>query len=260
MITMSDGRPPIRSMIKDAVADYNGSATHKKIINWINEKYNDVNENTIRAQINACTVNSPSRVGMPECSKPREYDDRYDFLFTPKSGSGVVEFYEPKIHGKWTIMKNNNGKITIAQDGVPISDSSVETLSFEKLKDILTNIKLPRNYLPTTIRFLLKNYPNNCAWKKISEEIERLNSFYQDTQTGRVNTAKEMVVEQQSWNNFLGVRCLDEKGELTKKISKATTCYLDVSDMSEDQTKELIEICGKKIAQIHIRMREEGLV
>ncbi len=49
MITMS-ARPPVRSMIKDAVADFDVSATHKKIINWINEKYNDVNENTIRAQ------------------------------------------------------------------------------------------------------------------------------------------------------------------------------------------------------------------
>ena len=47
---------------------------------------------------------------------------------------------------------------------------------------------------------------------------------------------------------------------LTLSIPRATTCYLDVSDMSEDQIKELIEICGKKIAQIHIRIREEGLV
>ena len=255
---MSHERPLIRQMIKDAVEELGGRITNKQIRNWINEKYDGVNQNTIGTQINTCTVNMPGRVGMPENDHPRENDPRYDFLYS--IGRGEVTFYEPKIHGKWTIMQNNNGKITIAQDGVPISDSSVETLSFEKLKDILTNIKLPRNYLPTTIRFLLKNYPNNCAWKKISEEIERLNSFYQDTQTGRVNTAKEMVVEQQSWNNFLGVRCLDEKGELTKKISKATTCYLDVSDISEDQIKELIEICGKKIAQTHIRMREEGIV
>ena len=96
--------------------------------------------------------------------------------------------------------------------------------------------------------------------KKIAEEIERLNSVYKETKTRRVNTAKEMVVEQQSWNNFLGILCLDEKGELTKIVPRATTCYLDVSDMSEDQIKELIEICGKKISQIHIRMREEGLV
>ena len=257
MITMS-ARPPVRSMIKDAVEELGGRATHKQIRNWVNERFDGVNQNTLGTQINTCTVNMPGRVGMPENDHPRENDSRYDFLYS--IGRGEVTFYKPKMHGKWTIMKNHNGKTVIAKDGVPISDSSVEPLSFGKLKDILTNIKLPRNYLPMTIKFLLKNYPNNCAWKKIAEEIERLNSVYQDTQTGRVNTAKEMVVEQQSWKNFVGIRCLDEKGEMTKIVSKATTCYLDVSDMSEDQTKELIEICGKKIAQIHIRMREEGLV
>ena len=252
MITMSAGRPPIRSMIKDAVADYNGSATHKKIINWINEKYNDVNENTIRAQINACTVNSPSRVGMPECSKPREYDDRYDFLFTPKSGSGVVEFYEPKIHGKWTIMKNNNGKITIAQDGVPLSESSVEIFSFEKLKDVTEHhIRYHQsNYLEIAIRTLLDSENFTMEWDKIGKNVEKLNFGIPPKPSGFGPAAKEMCKEPPGQK--VGIKCKYENGRATNTFS-----LLLATETTEEQIDELKAMCGKGIAQWHAKKMTE---
>ena len=150
---MSAEKPYVREMIKNAVENISPYVTHKKIINWINEKYDDVNENTIRGQTSACTVNSRSRVGYPECSKPREYDERYDFLFTPKTGSGIVEFYKPAKHGKWTIMKNNNGKITIAKDGVPLSDGSKPSL----LKFLKDDPTMFQNYQAIVIKTLLEN-------------------------------------------------------------------------------------------------------
>ena len=69
-------------MIKNAIEELGGSATNEQIRNWINEKFPGENQNTIRPQINTCTVNMPGRVGMPENALPRENDPRYDFLFS----------------------------------------------------------------------------------------------------------------------------------------------------------------------------------
>ena len=130
---MSDKKPTVRVMLKDAVKALGGKTTHRKIIDWINGKYNDVNEGTIRAHINMASVNMPGRVGMPENSKPRDIiDERYDFLFS--IGRGEVEFYDPTKHGKWSLMETHNGKTVIAKDVKPISDSSEESNSeFEKI-------------------------------------------------------------------------------------------------------------------------------
>ena len=69
---MADGKPTVHSMLKDAITNLGGTVTHRQIIDWINGKYNDVNEGTVRAHINMSSVNMPGRVGMPENSKPRE--------------------------------------------------------------------------------------------------------------------------------------------------------------------------------------------
>ena len=97
---MSDKKPTVRVMLKDAVKALGGKTTHRKITDWINGKYNDVNERTIRAHIEMASVNMPGRVGMSYNRKPRSIiDERYDFLFS--IGRGEVEFYNPTKHGKY---------------------------------------------------------------------------------------------------------------------------------------------------------------
>ena len=76
---MSSDRPPVREMIKNAVGELGGKASKNQIVQWISKKYGDVNHNTIRTQANACSVNQPSRIHLPECGKPRSFDPRYDF-------------------------------------------------------------------------------------------------------------------------------------------------------------------------------------
>ena len=156
---MSDKKPTVRVMLKDAVKALGGKTTHRRIIDWINGKYNDVNEGTIRAHINMSSVNMPGRVGMPENSKPREkIDERYDFLFS--IGRGEVEFYNPTKHGKWSLMETHNGKTVIAKDGIPISDSSEESNSeFEKIKRFcLEELPSPkRNYREIAIKLMLED-------------------------------------------------------------------------------------------------------
>ncbi len=108
---------PVREMIKNAVEEMGGKVSKTQIIQWISEKYGDVNHNTIRTQANACSVNQPSRIHLPECGKPRPFDSRYDFLFN--TGDGKVELYDSKKHGNWELVEHE-GKTTISKDGVPI--------------------------------------------------------------------------------------------------------------------------------------------
>ena len=105
-------RPPIWKMVKEAVENLGGKASHRDIINYIQSKYGPVNESTIRCQITVCTVNKPSRVNFPQNKKPRRCDGKYDFLYS--IGKGEVVFYDPKKHGEWEIV-NINGKLTVAQ-------------------------------------------------------------------------------------------------------------------------------------------------
>jgi hypothetical protein len=185
-------RPTYTVIVKEIILALGGRLRNKDFLKYANEKYpGEIHEGSLSDHLYAMSVNSPSRLQYPENKKVRDYNERLDILYKDENERGVFELYDPAKHGKWTIMLDHNGKTVLAKDGIPISDSSVETLSFGKLKDILTNIKLPRNYLPMTIRFLLRNYPNNCTWKKISEEIERLNSVYKETKTRRI--MKELI-------------------------------------------------------------------
>src|SRR5688572_9432655 len=89
--------PYVWQMIKEAVENMGGQATHSQIRDYIKKTYGPVNDNTISAQIAVCTVNSPSRIHYPENQKPRSTDSRYDFLFS--TGRGQVEFYNTQRHG-----------------------------------------------------------------------------------------------------------------------------------------------------------------
>ena len=108
------------------------------------------------------------------------------------------------------------------------------------------------NYLPVTARFLIKNYPDKCAWNDISKEIERLNNFYEPTKTGRLVTAMEMVSEQQRRKNYFGITCFDENGDQTGSTTKVSKCSL-LGNLTEEQLDELKEICGRLIAFHHCR-------
>ena|GEM_PF-5858714 len=102
---------PVRLMIREAVEALSGTATCKEIINYIREKYGDVNEGTIRCQITICTVNHPSRVHYPENQKPRIcLDERYDFLY--RIAPCTVTLYDPEKHGLWAIVKEE-GKLKV---------------------------------------------------------------------------------------------------------------------------------------------------
>ncbi|HVT63151.1 MAG TPA: hypothetical protein VHD33_06685, partial [Legionellaceae bacterium] len=104
---------PVWRMIKDVVDHLEGELTYAEIKEYINEKWNDVNQNTITAQIIAVTVNHNSRIHYNENKNTRlsNSDSCYDILFYLSRGR--VTKYNPLIHGIWEIYKDESDKSRI---------------------------------------------------------------------------------------------------------------------------------------------------
>ena len=219
---------PVREMVKNAIENLGGRATHKQIKNWVNEKYQNVNQNTLSTQINICTVNMPGRVGIPENDHPREFDSRYDFLYSV--GRGDVVFYEPKIHGEWTIMNDENGNTVIAKDGVPISKSSTNDSSLEVF---LKQKTLYRNYVPIIIKTLLESKGTTASIDEIKKNIDELNFDRSDYNFHDALRAAKGALE-----GFV--------------IFSDTTISIHPDKLIPCNRDTCLKICGKRIAQYHI--------
>lgn len=106
-------RPFIWQMVKEAVENLGGKATYSEIKNYIHNKWENVNERTINAQIIVMSVNQPSRYHYPENKKPRISNTQYDVLYS--IGRGEVVLYKPEEHGIWEIYENEFGGLGIRQ-------------------------------------------------------------------------------------------------------------------------------------------------
>lgn len=139
-------RPFIWQMIKEAVENLGGKATYPEIKKYISNKWDNVNEATINAQLIVLSVNQPSRVLYPENKKPRVSNWRYDVLYS--IGRGQVVTYDPQEHGLWEIYQNEVGALAIRQiinegggdDDLPEQETSSVTFPIEAhLRDFLIN-------------------------------------------------------------------------------------------------------------------------
>jgi len=112
-------KPYVWQMIKEAVENLDGPVSYSDIRNYINNKWNDINQGTIRDQITVLTVNHKSRIHYNENKKPRltNSHSQYDFLF--KTDKGQVEKYNCNEHGIWEIFKDKDKKLAIRQYSSP---------------------------------------------------------------------------------------------------------------------------------------------
>jgi endonuclease len=117
-------KPFVWQMVKDAIDNLGSVASYGEIKKYIKDKYGDVNDNTITAQIITCTVNHNSRIHYSDNNKPRIADSKYDFLFT--TGKGQVELYDPKKHGIWEIVEDDYGKLIVKQFEEPKEEGRVK--------------------------------------------------------------------------------------------------------------------------------------
>lgn len=104
-------KPYVWQMVKEAVENSGGKSSYKEIRGYIKEKYGDINESTINAQIIVITVNHSSRIHYPVNKKPRIANTNSDVLFS--TGIGEVELYKPEKHGTWEITNDDFGKLVV---------------------------------------------------------------------------------------------------------------------------------------------------
>lgn len=218
-------------MIKSAVISLGGQAQTKQITEWIIRKYGDVNPNTIRTQISACSVNQPSRIHLPECNKPRTYDPRYDFLYN--IGRGQVELYDSVKHGTWELVEHD-GKTVIAKNGVPVlSDSSTSLLDF-----LQNESRMYKNYQPIVIKTLLeKDADENftTSFDEIKKKIKALNFDRED---------------------FDITNAIDAVSSALKKYVSFSKQFVSLNPdcFSKEDIPKCLDICNKEIAKFHVKI------
>ena len=249
-------RPTYTAIVKEIILALGGRLRNKDFLKYANEKYpGEIHEGSLSDHLYAMSVNSPSRLQYPENKKARGHNERLDILYKDENERGVFELYDPAKHGKWTIMLDHNGKTVLAKDGVPLSESSVEIFSFEKLKDVTEHhIRYHQsNYLEIAIRTLLDSENFTMEWDKIGKNVEKLNFGIPPKPSGFGPAAKEMCKEPPGQK--VGIKCKYENGRATNTFS-----LLLATETTEEQIDELKAVCGKGIAQWHAKkMTEKGI-
>ena len=245
-------------------------------VDWYKKKgfkEDGTEKGTLRRQIYAATVNDPLRLDYQK--KPRGYDENLDIFFAVDGDRSRLVRHVPEKSGNWRIEKFKGGK-----NGVRIKQSEDDPVQFKIVGDVETDVEetfeqvmrnmeshkahMQANYLPVIIRYLLKNYPNHCAWEDIAKEVEKLNVFYDDIKGTRADIAREMACEQQNRKNFVGIICEDKDGNVAKTKAQVTTCYLDIGTLDEpndqdhylltdEQQQKINEFCGRSIAEWHVK-------
>jgi RecB family endonuclease NucS len=124
--------PPVWQMISEAINALPNPATYNDIKSFIKDKWGEVNEQTINAQIVVLTVNHQSRIHYPENKRPRVANGRYDVLFSV--GRGIVERYDSAKHGIWEICQKDE----LGALGVQLLQSEVEKESIAEIKDTVS--------------------------------------------------------------------------------------------------------------------------
>jgi hypothetical protein len=110
-------RPPIWTMLREAIDALGGEATGSQIVDCVQEMYGDVKRSSIRTHITTCTVNAPSRIYDGRNHRPRVAASRYDFLF--QTNEGVLVLYDPNRHRSWELRARVDGSVVVALVGGP---------------------------------------------------------------------------------------------------------------------------------------------
>lgn len=97
----------------EVIRQLGGNAMASEILVQIVRTETEYNKKNLHADLNAISVNSPSRGGSNKNKKPRRTDsgDEYDALFKHGKGrNAVYEIYDPRKHGVWEIYTDNSAK------------------------------------------------------------------------------------------------------------------------------------------------------
>lgn len=99
-------------MVREAIDHLEQPLSYAAILQYVTNKFGNVNRDTLQRYIYRCTVNQPARVNWHPNNKERIADTEYDLLYN--TGQGVFERYNPTKHGLWEI-KMVADKLTVGK-------------------------------------------------------------------------------------------------------------------------------------------------
>ena len=126
-------------MVEKAMGDIvvqsgNPVVEEKKIKDYIDLNYKNVNPGTINNQIMFCTVNRQSRVNDTKNQRNMICNRESDFLFRPNLSKAEVVLYHPDEHGLWEIYQSSDSKYNIRKiDGEPVRPGNESEQDSEKI-------------------------------------------------------------------------------------------------------------------------------
>jgi|SRR5665647_1222719 len=171
-------KPYVWRMIKEAVNSFEGQISYSRIKDFISGNWNDVNSDTITAQIIVLSVNHNSRTHYPENQKPRLTNENspYDLLYNV--GRGQVEKYNPIQHGIWEIFKTENEVFSIRLSDISIAAKLFTPTDIIWFKNV-TNLTNGEAYLDITDNPFVIHFPNRHKNNALSPAIDELILIYQ---------------------------------------------------------------------------------
>ncbi|MBD81169.1 MAG: hypothetical protein CL840_19785 [Crocinitomicaceae bacterium] len=180
-------RPYVWRMIKDAINFLDGRATNQQIKDYISSHWDNVNNETISAQIIVLSVNHESRIHYPENEKPRKtnVNSPYDLLY--KSERGSVVRYQPDLHGVWEIYAKNENQRAIRQLAEGTTDKVFTPDDIIWFKNV-TNEEFGRAYLDIDSNEFVLHFPNKHKNNALSPKVNEIILIYQ-----KINNSKSLT-------------------------------------------------------------------
>ncbi len=171
-------KPYVWRMIKEAVFNLEGQISYSQIKEYISNNWNDVNQETITAQIIVLSVNHNSRTHYPENQKARSTNENspYDLLYNV--GRGQVELYNPDSHGIWEIFKTDNQTFSIRLSDTTNSVKLFTPTDIVWFKNV-TNSTNGEAYLSIENNPFVIHFPNKHKTNVLSPAIGELILIYQ---------------------------------------------------------------------------------
>jgi hypothetical protein len=171
-------RPYVWRMIKEAVNALNGPITYPQIKEYIDNRWTDVNSETVTAQIIVLSVNHNSRIHYPENQKLRltNTNSPYDLLYT--TGRGQVVKYDQDEHGVWEILKNLNNEFEVKQFNEDLKRKIYTPSDIVWFKNV-TNTTNGEAYLQLTENPFVIHFPTKHRTNVLSPAVDDIILVYQ---------------------------------------------------------------------------------
>lgn len=166
-------KPYVWRMIKEAVNALNGEISYPQIKEYIDNRWADVNPETVTAQIIVLTVNHDSRIHYPENQKLRltNTNSPYDLLFT--TGRGQVVKYNQEEHGVWGIFKDENDEFAVREFSESVNRKTYTPVDIVWFKNV-TNTINGEAYLELTENTFVIHFPTIHKMNVLSPTIDEL--------------------------------------------------------------------------------------